>query len=131
MQGELEVSPVDYDQMDVILMGNKNLDFNKLDFKTVEFGPGKGTFVPVKKVFVTEFNDLTDDDFMQAMKKSKAQHLMLTFNTQDVEARCNLDYTLILTAKYGTKNLFGVVNIKPAICNKKTFAREALKEKYR
>ncbi|MCC2678274.1 MAG: hypothetical protein K0R29_850 [Pseudobdellovibrio sp.] len=131
LPGELEVSPIDYDQMDVVLMGTKNIDVTKIEFKTLEFGPGKATFVPVKKVFVTEFGDLTDDEFMQAIKKSKSQHLMLTFNTYDLEARCNVDHALFLTAKLGSKNLMGAVNVKPDVCDKKTFAREAKKEKYR
>jgi hypothetical protein len=131
LPGELEVSPLDYDQMDVILMGTKNIDVTKIEFKTVEFGPAKATYVPVKKVFVSEFPDLTDDEFMQAMKKSKSQHLMLTFNTQDLEVRCNVDHALFLKAKLGSKNLMGAVNVKPVACDKKTFAREAQKPKYK
>lgn len=131
LPGELEVSPLDYDQTDVVLMGTKNIDVEKIEFKTVEFGPAKATYLPVKKVFINEFPDLTDDEFMQAMKKSKSQHLMLTFNTHDLEARCNVDHALFLTAKLGSKNLMGAVNVKPVACDKKTFAREAKKDKYR
>lgn len=131
LPGEMEVSPLDYDQIDLILMGTKNIDVNKIEFKTVEFGPAKAGFVPVKKVFVNEFNELSDDDFMEVMKKSKSQHLMLTFNTNDLEVRCNVDNALFLTAKLGNKNLMGAINVKPVACDKKTFAREAQKEKYR
>jgi hypothetical protein len=130
LPGELEVSPVDYDQLDVIILGGKNLDVNKIEFKSVEFGPGKATFIPVKKVIVNKFEELVDDDFKQAISKSKAQHLLLGFNTYDVEARCNLDHSLFLTATLNGKQLMGAVNIRPVPCDKKTFAREGMKEKY-
>jgi hypothetical protein len=131
LPGEMEVSPVDYDQLDVIILGTKNLDVNKIDPTSVQFGPGKATFIPVRKTIVNKFDELTDDEFKQAVAKSKSQHLTLGFNTNDVEARCNVDHSLFLTAKtLEGKTLMGAVNIRPVPCDKRTFAREAKKEKY-
>jgi hypothetical protein len=130
LPGEIEFSPLDKDQTDLFVMGNKTIDINKIDFKTIEFGPGKAKFLPIKKVIINKFEDSGDADFMEALEKNKFQHLQITFNTHDLEARCNVDTALFLTAQLGNKTLFGAVNVNPVACDQKTFAREAKKDKY-
>ena len=127
---EILVSPVDYGQIDVIVFGSKAIDVNKIDYKSFAFGPGKAEIIPVKKVLVNDFKDPVDDEILKYLEKNRAQHMQLAFNLQEVEVRCNVDTVLFLTAKLGTKDLFGAVNVKPAECDQKTFAHEAQKDKY-
>jgi hypothetical protein len=128
---DLEFSPLDYGQIDLALFGSKSLDVNKIDLTTVKFGVGQAKYIPIKKNVVNEFKDVSDNEVYKYLKNNKAQHLYLAFNLQEVEIRCNIDRSLFLTAKMGDKEVMGAVNIKPAECDEKTFAREAKKDKYK
>jgi hypothetical protein len=131
LPADLEFSPVDYGQIDLVLLGSKAIDVNKIDYTTIKFGEGKASFVPVKKAIIEEFKDVSDNEIYQFLQKNKSQHMLLAFNLQEVEVRCNLDRSLFFTAKLGSKDLFAAVNILPSECNLKTFAREAKKDKYK
>ncbi|MGZ3692353.1 MAG: hypothetical protein ACXVAX_12675 [Pseudobdellovibrio sp.] len=127
---EIEISPVDYGQLDLMIFGNQNLDVNKIDYKTIVFGPGEAKFIPVKKAILQEFKDTSDNEIFQYLLKNKAQHMTLSFNLQEIGVRCNIENSLFLTAKMGDKTLMGAVNLIPAPCDAKTFEREGKKDKY-
>lgn len=131
LPADLEFSPVDYGQVDLVVLGSKAIDVNKIDYATIKFGAGQATFVPVKKAIIDEFKDVSDNEIYQFLQKNKSRHMLLAFNLQEVEVRCNIDRSLFFTAKLGSKDLFAAVNITPAECNEKTFAREAKKDKYK
>lgn len=130
LPADIEISPLDYGQLEMIVFGSKGVDVNKMDYSTIRLGPGGASYVPVKKVIINEFKDVSDNEIFQYLKNNKAQHMQLAFNLQDIEVRCNVERSLFLTAKIGAKNLLGAVNIKPVACDAKTFAREAKKDKY-
>ncbi len=127
---DIEVSPLDYGQIDLMVFGNSNLDVNKIDYKTIVLGPGQASFVPVKKAILPEFKDTSDNEIFKYLLNNKAQHMSLAFNLQEIEVRCNIENSLFLTAKLGNKTLMGAVNIKPVACDAQTFAREGKKDKY-
>ena len=130
-EADLEFSPLDYGQLELIIFGSKAIDVNKIDNASIKFGPGKAGFTPISRSVIGEFKEVSDNEIFQFLQKNKAQHMMLSFSLQDVEIRCNVDRSLFLTAKIGGKNLFAAVNISPVACDEKTFAREAKKDKYK
>ena len=125
---DIELSPLDYGQLELIVFGQPGIDVNTIDFNSIQFGPGKATYVPVRKSIIDEFKDVSDNEIFKFLQKNKkSQHLTLAFNLQEVEVRCNIENALFFTAKMGKKELMGAVNIKPVQCDPKTFEREAQK----
>ncbi len=127
---DIEFSPLETGKIQLMLFGNKELDVSKINLSTLEFGRGKAK--PVKTQIISEFKESedTDDEIKKQNKENTGvQHLLIEFNLQDVDVKCDIDRALFLTGKIDKKDLFGAVKIKHAICNKKTFSKEAKKIK--
>ena len=122
---DLEISPLDSGKIQLILFGDKDVDVSKINLASLEFGRGKAK--PAKAEIISEFKDDSDDEIKEHIKKIKNSHLLLEFNLQDVDVKCDIDHALFLTGKIGPKDLFGAAKIKHVGCDKKTFSKEAKK----
>lgn len=126
---DIEVLPVDTGKIQVMLFGSQDLDVKKIDLASLTFGQGKAK--PVKTVILTDFTDKngeTDNNIKEHIKKNNVQHLLMEFNLDDVDIRCDSERALFLDGKYGTKDLFGAVRIKHGSCmDKKNNAKELKK----
>lgn len=127
---EIEISPLETDKIQVMVFGSKDVDVNLIKLDSLQFGRGKAK--PVSSKIIGEIKN--DDDFDDEIKKhhkeiKNIQHLLLEFNLQDVDVKCDLDRALFLVGKVGDKDLFAAAKINPVACDKKTFSKEAKKNK--
>lgn len=126
---DIEVLPIDTGRIQVMLFGSQELDVKKIDLASLSFGQGKAK--PVKTVILTDFTDKNgeiDNDIKEHIKKNNVQHLLMEFNLDDVDIRCDSERALFLDGKYGTKDLFGAVRIKHGSCMKKKNNAKELKK---
>lgn len=128
---DIEVLPKDIGKIQVMLFGSRELDVTKIDLTSLTFGQGKAK--PLKTVIINDFKDKDgeiDDDIKEHIKRNNVKHLLLEFNLDDIDIRCDADRALFLNGKIGTKDLFGGVRIKHGSCmDKKNNAKEIKKIK--
>ena len=122
---DLEISPLDNEKIQLMIFGNKDIDVAKINLATLEFGRGKAK--PTKTEIIGDFKGAADAEITEHVNKTKNSHLLLEFNLQDVDVKCDIDRALFLTGKIGTQDLFGAAKIKHVGCNKETFSKEAKK----
>lgn len=120
-----EISPVDTGKIQLILFGDGIVDVEKIALSSLELGRGKAK--PLRTQILGDFKDDVDDEIKNHLKKYKAKFLLMEFNLQDVDVKCDIDRSLFLSGKIGSKDLLSAVRIKPVVCDKKTFSREAKK----
>lgn len=121
----LEISPLDSEKIQLMVFGDKDIDVSKINLASLEFGRGKAK--PTKTEIIGEFKGAADAEIVEHVNKTKNSHLLLEFNLQDVDVKCDIDRALFLTGKIGTQDLFGAAKIKHVGCNKETFSKEAKK----
>ncbi|MEK6627044.1 MAG: hypothetical protein AABY53_00320 [Bdellovibrionota bacterium] len=125
---DMEISPLEPGKIQLMLLGDKIIDVAKINLSTLEFGRGKAKPTKTQIIGEAKFkDDDSDDEFKEHLKKNKNAHLLMEFNLQDVDVKCDIDRALFLTGKIGTKDLFGAAKIKHVGCDKKTFSKEAKK----
>ncbi len=125
---DMEISPLEAGKIQLVLFGDKNIDITKINLSSLEFGRGKAKPTKTQIVGEAKFKDEdSDDEVKEHLKKNKNAHLLMEFNLQDVDVKCDIDRALFLTGKIGTKDLFGAAKIKHVGCDKKTFSKEAKK----
>lgn len=122
---DLEISPLDTGKIQLLIFGDKDIDVTKIDLTSLTFG--RGNAKPTKTLILSEFKDDSDNEIKEHLKKHKGSNLLLEFNLQDVDVKCDIDHALFLNGKIGTKDLIGAAKIKHVGCDKKTFSREAKK----
>lgn len=121
-EASLKISPLDTGLIQVVLLGDKDLDVTKISLDTLRFGQGEAK--PVKTSIVDRIKEDGDAEMNEHLKKNKFKNLLMEFNLKDVNVLCDVDRALFLTGKYETKDLFGAVKIKHVLCDKKTFSKE-------
>lgn len=128
---EIQILPIDAGKIQVMLFGSRELDVTKIDLTSLTFGQGKAK--PLKAVILNDFKDNdgdVDDDIKKHIKKNNVRHLLMEFNLDAVDIRCDADRALFLNGKIGIKDLFGAVRIKHGLCSdKKNNAKEVKKKK--
>jgi len=128
----IQILPIDTGKIEVMLFGDQNLDVTKIDLASITFGQGKAK--PLKTVIINDFRDkdgeADDDDIKEHIKKNNVRHLLMEFNLDHVDIRCDAERALFLNGKIGTKDLFGAVKIKHGSClDKKNNAKEVRKKR--
>ncbi|MEK6628764.1 MAG: hypothetical protein AABY53_09070 [Bdellovibrionota bacterium] len=128
----IQILPIDTGKIEVMLFGSHDLDVKKIDLASLTFGQGNAK--PLKTVIINDFSDkdgeVDDDDIKEHIKKNNVRHLLMEFNLDDVDIRCDAERALFLNGKIGTKDLFGAVKIKHGSCmDKKNNAKEVKKKK--
>lgn len=127
-EAELDITPLETGKIQVILFDDKDIDTSKIDLTSLEFGHGKAK--PVKTYFMNEFKDDTDDvEIKEHLKIHNRNHLVMEFELEDVDIRCDIDRALFLTGKIADQNLMGAVKIKHTLCDEKTFNKPRKQKK--
>lgn len=128
---DIEVLPIDTGKIQLMLFGSRDVDVAKIDLGSLRFGQGRAK--PVNTAIVNDFRDKdgeVDDDIKEHIKKNNVQHLLMEFNLDDIDIRCDSDRALFLDGKIEGKDLFGAVKIKHGSCSdKKNNAKEIKKAK--
>lgn len=126
---DIQISPLEPGKIQLMLLGDKDIDVRKINLSSLEFGRGKAKPTKTQIIGESKFkeHDDVDDEVKEHFKKHKVAHLLLEFNLQDVDVKCDIDRALFLTGKIGSKDLFGAAKIKHVGCDEKTFSKEAKK----
>lgn len=124
---DIQILPIDTGKIQVMLFGSHELDVTKIDLSSLVFGQVEAK--PLKTVILNDFRDkdgeLDDNEIKDHIKKNNVQHLLMEFNLDDVDIRCDTDRALFLKGKIGTKDLYGAVRIKNGSCmDKQNNAKE-------
>lgn len=127
---DMEISPLEAGKIQLMLLGDTNIDVTKINLSTLELGRGRAKPTKTQIIGESKFkDDDSDEEVKEHHKQHKVAHLLMEFNLQDVDVKCDIDRALFLTGKIGSKDLFGAAKIKHVGCDKKTFSKEAKKIK--